>query len=132
MSNKYLAEALDKLGKDAVGKISGQKKTVMAKPVAEALKSFCRQSDDFARAVAQGGTFDKCMEAVAKNVGSAISDLDAYKRAVEFYLPGASIRMTMTIDLAGDCTAPDEKAAPTLRVVKPERASLVLNLEDFL
>ena len=49
----------------------------------------------------QGGTFEDCMKAVAKGCGSSISDLDAYKKAVQFYFPGAQIRMTMTIDLIG-------------------------------
>ena len=60
-----------------------------AGPVAEAIKDFCRQSDEFAQAVVQGGDFPACMSTVAKGAGDALSDLEAYRRAVSFYFPGA-------------------------------------------
>ena len=37
------------------------------------------------------------MASVAKDVGSSISDLDAYKKAVQFYFPGAEIEFQMKI-----------------------------------
>ena len=70
---------------------------VMMKPVHDALVTFCQQDEEFAQAICQGESFSACMEAVAKNAGSAISDLEAYRRAVQFYFPGADIRMQMTI-----------------------------------
>ena len=106
----------------------------MAAPVAEALRSFCRQDIEFAQAVAQGGSLAECMTAVAKGVGSYISDIDAYKKAVAFFFPGAKIKMQMTIDLIGDAALPipQEKPEPVLQVYKPEKNELVLDLEDFL
>lgn len=70
---------------------------VMKQPVRDALETFIRQDDEFAQAVVQGGAFEKCMEAVSKNVGRGISDLDAYKRAVQFYFPGADVEFSMKI-----------------------------------
>lgn len=121
---KWKEQALGKLaeGKKAV---TGQKEKIMAGPVAEQLKDFCRQDEEFAQAVCQGGTFADCMNAVAKGVGNSISDLDAYKRAVEFYFPGAKVHMQLTIDLIGDA-APKQKEEP-VEGKKP----LVLNLLDF-
>ena len=112
-------EALGKLGREYEA-VSGQKETAMKKAVREALESFIRQDGEFAQAVAQGGTFADCMKAVAKGVGQSISDLDAYRRAVEFYFKGADVKMTLRIRLAGD----PEKPA--------ERKTIVLDLEDFL
>ena len=90
----------------------------MAKPVADALKDFCRQEPEFAQAIVQGGTFEECMKAVAKGVGSSISDLEAYQKAVQFFFPGAKIRMQMTIDLVGDAgkheADPAEQQSQTL------------------
>lgn len=43
------------------------------------------------QAVVQGGSFEECMKAVEKGAGSALSDLDAYKKAVKFYFPTATI-----------------------------------------
>ena len=78
-------------------KKTSQHITVMKKPVHDALVDFCKQDGEFAQAVCQGESFAACMEAVAKNAGSALSDLEAYRRAVQFYFPGAEIRMQMTI-----------------------------------
>ena len=102
----------------------------MAPAVKEALLSFCRQDEEFAQAVAQGGSFKDCMDAVARGVGGSISDLDAYKKAVGFYFKGAEIRMTMTIDLIGEA-GKDPSAAPQ-DDRGSKKAGIVLNLEDFL
>lgn len=97
---------------------------VMAEPVAEALKEFCRQEDEFAQAVVQGGTFADCMKAVSKGAGSALSDLEAYRRAVRFYFPGAEVRFQMRVDLVGDANRGAGGVEPP--------AGLLLNLTDFL
>lgn len=132
--NNELTQALEKLSDQHVKAVKGQKEKAMARPVAEALRSFCRQEAEFAQAVVQGGDFSSCMMAVAKGVGNCISDLDAYRKAVEFYFPGAKIKMQMTIDLIGDAAlpCPEEQSAPALQLYKPEKNELVLNLEDFL
>lgn len=129
----HLSAALEKLGDKQVKAVSGNKERVMAGPVAEALRSFCRQDAEFAQAVDQGGSFAECMKAVAKGVGQSISDVDAFKKAVGFYFPGAKIRVQMTIDLVGDAarTEPEQEQKPALQVVKPA-GPFVLDLDDFL
>lgn len=118
-----LETAMEKLNEKG---ITGSKERAMAGAVAEVLKDFCRQDEEFAQAVAQGGSFKDCMSAVARGVGGSISDIDAYKKAVRFYFPGADIRVQMTIDLIGDADKPVH--AP----VEKKPAGIVLNLEDFL
>lgn len=71
----------------------------MKAAVKNTLLDFCQQNEEFAQSVAQGGSFPECMAAVAKGVGSSISDLEAYKKAVSFYFPGAKINMQMVIQL---------------------------------
>lgn len=117
-------EQAEKRLEEGIKTVSGQKEKIMAGPVAEQMKDFCRQDEEFAQAVCQGGTFADCMKAVAKGVGTSISDLDAYKRAVEFYFPGAKVHMQLTIDLIGNAA---EKAEPVAEQKKP----LTLNLLDF-
>ena len=95
----YYQSAVEKL---SASKITGQKQTVMAALVADTLRNFCDQNEEFAQAVSQGGSFQECMNHVAKGVGQSISDFDAYKKAVQFYFPGAEIRIQMRIDLIGD------------------------------
>lgn len=104
-------------------KISGQKESAMKGAVRNALLDFCRQDGEFAQAVAQGGAFADCMKAVAKNTGTSISDLEAYRKAVSFYFPGADIQMTMRINLGASVEDRPE----------PDGAgkSIALNLPDL-
>lgn len=120
--SEYLEQAKEKLK----GAVSGQKEQAMAKAVREQLESFCEQDGEFAQAVAQGGRFQDCMNSVAKGVGSSISDIEAYQKAVAFYFPGAKIRVQMTIDLIGDAAEPE----PAKPETKP--AGIVLDFAQFL
>ena len=94
------------------------KENLMAPAVFAALKGFCQQNEAFAKAVTQGKAFPECLSFIAKGSGNALSDLDAYKKAVEFYLPGATVTMQLAIELPGDAPAKSE-------------APLVLNLMDL-
>ena len=99
-------------------KITGAHQQVMAPSVAQALRLFCDQEPEFEQAIEQSGkTFQDCMNYVDKGVSRSISDLDAYKRAVEFYFKGADVKFSMTIDLCGSVhsTAQSEDK-PTLSV----------------
>jgi len=76
---------------------------VMKQAVHDALLNFIAQDEEFAQAVAQGGSFADAMNAVAKEIkGQSISDMEAYGAAVRFFFPGAEIRVSMTIDLVGE------------------------------
>ena len=118
--------AIEKI-KEGRKAVSGSKERVMAPAVAEALMSFCNQDAEFAQAVEQGGSFTECMKAVASGIGQSISDIDAYKKAVQFYFPGAQVRMQLTIDLIGDADKKEETAP-----MEREDSAIVLRLEDFL
>lgn len=115
--------AIAKLDKEFMALKSGDSKIrAMMKPVHDALVEFCRQDGEFAQAVMQGHSFAECMQCVAKGVGSSISDLEAYRRAVQFYFPGADIRMQMTVNLCASVEQPEDAAA----------APVVLDLFDLL
>lgn len=125
----WAAQAFKKLDEEKKG-VKGQKETVMSGAVLSAVKDFCVQDEEFAQAVVQGGTFGECMNTVAKGVGTSISDLDAYKKAVQFYFPGAEIKMAMTIDLigkAGDTELVAEQPAQVTQATKV----ISLDLADF-
>lgn len=97
--------------------VKGQREQIMADSVLDMIHEFCIQNEDFARAVAEGGTFAECMTAVAKGVGNSISDVEAYKKAVQFYFPGADVHVQMRI----------------ITEQKREQTKLImLNLEDLL
>ena len=115
--------AIAKLDKELKELKPGDSKIrVMMKPVHDALAEFCCQDGEFAQAVMQGHSFGECMQAVAKGVGGSISDLEAYRRAVQFYFPGADIRMQMTVNLCASVETPEDTAP----------APVVLDLFDLL
>lgn len=74
---------------------------VLKNPVADALICFCEQQPEFDQAVAEAkGTFSECMAHVCKGIGGAISDVDAYRKAAEFYFPGSVVEMKMVIRMS--------------------------------
>lgn len=115
--NTWYEQAETRL-KDEYGKVTGQKESAMKSAVRDALLEFCRQNEEFAQAVVQGGAFPDCMAAVAKGVGSSISDLEAYRRAASFYFNGARVNFNVTIQL--------EPAEP-----EADQKGILLDLTDF-
>lgn len=98
---------------------------VMKQGVHDALTEFCRQDEEFAQAVVQGGTLEECMNAVVKCVkGSGISDMEAYGAAVRFYFPGAGINVTMKIDLLASVRGDEEPTAN-------EGGGILVDLSEF-
>ena len=125
--SEFRDQALKKL-REGAKNVRGNKESAMKDAVRATLETFCTQDEEFAQAVVQGGDFPACMAAVARGVGSSISDLEAYKKAVQFYFPGAEIRMQMTIDLIG-AVAVKEAPAPAEQK-KPE--NIILDFTEFL
>ena len=119
---EFQKTALDKLKKELGDGTFDKYANIMKKPVHDTLADFCRQNDEFAQAVVQGGTFSDCMKAVAKNCGSGLSDLEAYRRAVRFYFPGADIKFEMKIYL---CDADK----PGTENVSAD--AIIVNFDDF-
>ena len=114
--NSWFEQAEDRLERE-YKEVKGTKESAMKAAVRDTLLEFCRQDEEFAQAVAQGGSFPDCMAAVAKGVGSSLSDLEAYRRAVSFYFDGARVNFTMSIQL--------EPAA------EPQQTGILLDLSDF-
>ena len=129
--SEFRDQALEKLRKEAAA-VSGSKERAMSEAVRATLENFAGQEEEFAQAIVQGGSFPDCMKAVAKGVGASISDLEAHKKAVQFYFPGAEIRMQMTIDLIGAAAAkePEPYTPKHASTAKPE--NIVLDFTEFL
>lgn len=125
----FMSEALEKLEREYKAGKYDRYASVMKEDVKNTVADFCRQDDEFAQAVAQGGTFEDCMKAVAKGCGSGLSDLTAYRRAVQFYFPGAEIRMQMTVDLAGGAEKKDNYIP---KHADDSRNGILLDFTQFL
>lgn len=121
--NEWYAQAVKKLETEKGSGHYDRYAGAMKDAVFEALAGFCSQDAEFAQAVVQGGTFADCMKAVAKNCGSAISDLEVFRRAVRFYFPGADVKFHMTVNLCADVEA--EAAQQT-------SAPKIIDLDNFL
>lgn len=112
----WATQAHEKLEKEKKA-VSGPKEKAMAADVLSAIKEFCTQEPEFAQAVVQSGTFADCMKKVAAGVGNSISDLEAYKKAVQFYFPGAEVHMALTINLIGAAAEKDEPVRETEQLI---------------
>ena len=118
----FYEEAKKKLEAEE-SKVSGRKESAMKNGVKKALLDFCGQNEEFAQAIVQGGSFADCMKAVAANVGSSISDLEAFGKAVRFYFKGATLDVKMTINLAGEVESAEQRPKPGEK--KPKKAVIV-------
>lgn len=125
--------ALKKIDEEVRGFKGDRREQAMHKPVADALREFCRQQPEFAQAIYQSKkTFADCMKHVAKGVGTSISDIEAYRRAVEFYFPGAQVEFQMALymskyDMPQAAPEQVQQDAP-----KPEQPGMAFDLLDLL
>ena len=125
-------EAVNKLIKEYNAFKGDSKASAMKSAVLDALQEFCRQDKEFAQAVIQSDkTFSDCMKAVAKGVGSSISDLEAYKKAVQFYFPGAEIKFHMTIDLIGKAAEGVQPITMATKTEQVKKSVLDISLDDL-
>ena len=122
-----VTEAKEKLSREHKAAKYNQYAKIMKDGVKKTLVQFCEQSEVFAEKVAHGKSFEECMKAVAKNCGNGLSDVDAYKRAVKFYMPEAKIRVHMEI-FTGEAPAP-EREQPA---AEPVRQDGIIDLSAFL
>lgn len=77
------------------------KAKAVAQAVHDALAAFCEQQPEFAQAVEQSDkTLGQVCESIMKDVGTSISDLEVYRRAVAEYFPGAVVECVMTIRMS--------------------------------
>ena len=124
----YQFDAIKKLDTELDKFKGGQAEEIVKSAVYDALVNFCRQDDEFAQAVVQNDkTLGDCVKSTVKDAGHGnpgISDLEVYRRAVQFYFLGAEVRMTMTIDLCGNVDSDTGSG--------DRSAGVVLDLSDFL
>lgn len=98
-------DALKKLEEGSKAKITDRHAQVIKTYVHNALCGFCEQDEQFAAAVCQGGELADCLKHCTEGIkGSGISDIDIYRRAVQFYFPGATVDFHISIVMAGNET----------------------------
>lgn len=94
--NQTQIEAIRKLREDT-GKPKTREGQFLKPFAAKALSDFCEQSAEFAGAVlADGKTLTGCLDSF-KVSGQALSDIEAYKLCVQYFMPDAVIEHHMVI-----------------------------------
>ena len=119
---KEKLEAEDKLFK------GGRAAASVQSYVLRALLNFADQEPHFAEVVCNTErTFSECCAAVVHNAGEVLSDLEAYRKAVQFYFPNAEISFSMATIKPENATPnipkPQEpaKEKPDQKKPKPEK-----------
>lgn len=129
----FYEEAITKLNEGLKNKMERYAEA-MKRSVHDALAEFCRQDEEFAQAVANGGSFTDCMKAVAGCVkGNSLSDMEAWGAAVRFYFPGAGIKCELRINLCAEVE--DEAGRISAAAQRPRNyrktAGPVIDLSDY-
>lgn len=120
--------AIETLTREAKTAKADRYGAVVKAPLLKVLCDFCRQDQEFAQAVVQGGSFEDCLKAAVRGAQNHTPDIQVYRNAVQFYFPSADIRMSMTIDLIGRA---GNEAKETERADKKSSGPL-LDLSSFL
>ncbi len=116
-------QAVAKLENKDRGKPLGSYAKAVYSSVVKTLVDFCYQSPDLAQVILDSDkSVVDCCEAIMKNVGNCISDLEVYRRAVQFFCPKSQIDMQMRVILS------DQKPSQDAPKVKP---AVILNLLDL-
>ena len=102
MSELMIHNVKEKLEKEMPSQVGGSRapEMLIAKEVKNALINFCEQEGKLAEAIIKSTkTFKECLKSIVADTKSRqyISDIDAYRRAVIFYLPEAEIECKMTV-----------------------------------
>jgi len=100
--SEIIEQAKQKLTEETKSFKGGRMETVVYKEVAKTLTGFC-DDERFASAIVESKkTLSDCCKTVLSDIngaGGGISDIETYKRAVEFYFPTATVLFKMEIRL---------------------------------
>ncbi len=122
-------EAIEKINKELKAFKGGQKESLVSRPVADALIHFIGQDEEFAQAVVQTDkTLSDCLAVAMKGAGNGISDIEVYKKVVQFYFPGAGVNFSMTINL---CASVENEAAEVPDQAPRKSKVLDINIDDL-
>ena len=91
-------KAIEKLKNERKGSKTDSRYSIVIDAVLEALIHFCNQNEEFSKVVLEENkSFDNCLKAVLESHGKVLSDIEAYRRAVSYYFPGADVHFEMKI-----------------------------------
>lgn len=95
--SELIERAKKKLDEENKNFSGDQYGTVVHKDLAEALKNFCSEEWFADSIVKSDKTLSDCCKAILSDVQEGISDVEVYKRAVEFYVPGSTVKCQLSV-----------------------------------
>lgn len=121
----YISLAVAKLTDELLHFKGGNMETVVHKEVAETLIKFSKQSKDFAEVVAKTPRTlsDCCAKIVSGADRNGISDIVAYRAAVQFYFPNSDVLFHMQIRHTGAGPTEEEINRPAEKPTPPQNAT---------
>lgn len=101
--------AIEKLDKELSAFKGGNKETAVKTYVANTIRQFCTEDERFAYAFAHTArSLSDCCREVMQSAGSAISDIEVYRRAARFYFPNSEVQFKMLIEITGEAPTEEE------------------------
>lgn len=95
--SEIIEQAKKKLDEENKNFSGDQYGMVVHKDLAETLKNFCDE-EWFAESILKSNkTLSDCCKAILSDVQQGISDVETYKRAVEFYVPGSTVKCQLSV-----------------------------------
>lgn len=111
--------AVEKLDAESKGYKGDRYGNAVHTYVANALRSFIRQDPRFAEVFYKTKrTFADCIKETMKGCGSAISDIEVYRRATKFYFPNSEVEFIMKITTEA---VPDDEYINKEAVILPSK-----------
>lgn len=113
------SKKLDEEEKAFVG--SGHAKMIFPH-VVKTLRGFIEEDDRFAEVFANTvRTVSECCAAVVDKSGDVMSDLEVYRKAVQFYFPNAGVEFKMNVRITGAAPSEEEMKKPADIKAEPEK-----------
>ena len=129
-----IQKAIDKINKEFKGAtLKDRYQKVVGEHVVDTLKEFCRQNSEFAQAVVQSSkSVSDCIAYTVKGCKEYTADIEVYRKAAEFYFPGAVVRFEMILDLGDDGFSNNKPGEEEPGKTEESRKPLRLSLDDLL
>ena len=133
-----IAQAVEKINRKEKPEKNDMFAAAIGEHIKKALTIFCEQTEEFARAVLDGGSANECIKAVADKIRTrkSVSDFDVYQLAVKYYFPVAVVDFVMKIRMS-EYEQPEQTEAKTEQTeAKAEqteqKTALDLSLDSLL
>lgn len=108
-----VSSAIKKLDEEEKVFIGGFKAKLIFPHVCKTLRGFIDEDDRFAEVFANTArTVSECCAAIVDKSGDALSDLEVYRKAVQFYFPNADVEFKMNVRITGDAPSEEEMKKP--------------------